>query len=231
MSVTRLKVRGLALKKVCGSACDTTLTRVAEEPARVYAGSRPPYLRQPGKRTWMLALPRASSRIDEAVAGTRLGHEVARVRSVGLDLPSQLRDVHMEQVRLVPVDRAPHLLQQHAVGQQLSLVQGKDSKEIELVRRQMHRVSPDSDGAVRDVDHELADSDHRLARRRRPPEDGSQAREQLVDAYGLRHVIVCAGVERSHLLLLLTDGREHDDRSRAPRTEFARDLGPGAVRQ
>src|SRR5437764_466517 len=76
------------------------------------------------------------ARIDEPVARTGLGEDVARPCRVVLDLAPQLRHVHVQVVRLVAVERPPHLPQDHAVRQQLSLVLREVAKELELVRRQ-----------------------------------------------------------------------------------------------
>ena len=54
-----------------------------------------------------------------------------------------------------------------------------------------------------------------LLRRRRPPQRGAQAGEQLVHAERLGDVVVGAGVERGDLVALAVAHREHDDRHRA----------------
>src|SRR5581483_4394935 len=59
----------------------------------------------------------------------------------------------------------------------------------------------------------------------------AQAGEQLVDAERLRHVVVGARIERCHLLALVADDGEHDDRHGAPRPQLARDVGAAAVRE
>ena len=99
------------------------------------------------------------------------------------------------------------------------------------MRRQVYRLAADRDGALLEVDHQLADLDHRLGGRRRAAQHRAQPREQLVDADRLRHVVVGAGVERRHLLVLVADRREHDHRCRGPRAQLAADVDAGAVRQ
>ena len=85
--------------------------------------------------------------------------------------------------------------------------------------------------ALGEIDDELADLDHRLARSARPAQDGAQTREQLVDPDRLRHVVVRARVERGDLLALLADRREDDHRRAAPGPELAADLGSRPVRE
>ncbi len=65
----------------------------------------------------------------------------------------------------------------------------------------------------------------------RAAHDRAKAGEELVDAERLRHVVVRARVERSDLLVLLTDGGEDDHRRVAPRAQLARDLGSVPVRE
>ena len=55
-----------------------------------------------------------------------------------------------------------------------------------------------------------------------PPQRRPQARDQLLRAEGLGHVVVGAGLERAHLLRLLADRREDEDRHLAPGAELAR---------
>ena len=89
------------------------------------------------------------------------------------------------------------------------------------VRCQVHRLAASHAHCSKlKVDHELADLEHRLPRRRRTTrEHGAQTGEELIDADGLGDVVVRTCVERSDLLLLLADCGEHDDRRRAPASE------------
>ena len=78
------------------------------------------------------------------------------------------------------------------------------------------------------VDAQVADLEHRLARRPRPAQRGAEPGEQLVAAERLRHVVVGAGVERGDLLLLFSDRGEDEDRRRRPRAQLAADVGAAA---
>ena len=69
-----------------------------------------------GSRTRLKIVSSQLGRIDEPVAGARLGEQVARARRVGLDLAPQVRDVDVQVVRLDLVRRAPHLAQQRRGG-------------------------------------------------------------------------------------------------------------------
>ena len=52
-------------------------------------------------------LKSGGGRVDQPVAGARLGEQVARARRIGLDLAPQVGDVDVEVVRLDLVARAP----------------------------------------------------------------------------------------------------------------------------
>ena len=101
--------------------------------------------------------------------------------------------------------------------QQLPLVLGEQPEDAELVRRQMDALAVDVDRPLLEIDADRADLDHRLARRRSPPQRRTQAREQLSDRERLRDVVVGARVEGGDLLVLVADGRHDDDRRFAPR--------------
>ena len=70
-----------------------------------------------------------------------------------------------------------------------------------------------------------------LAGRPGAPHRRSEARQQLVDPERLRHVVVGAGVERRHLLTLLADGGEDQDRDARPGPKLATHLHPAPVGQ
>src|SRR5579884_778503 len=167
----------------------------------------------------------------EAVAGARLRQQVARPGGVGLELPPELRHVHVQVVRLVAVGRAPHLAQDRPVGQQLPLVEREQPDDPELVRRQVHRLAGDGDGGLLEVDADRADLHDRLGRRADPPQHGAQPREQLADRERLRDVVVGAGVESGDLLVVVADRGDEDDRRLAPLAQAATHLAAGAVGQ
>ena len=87
------------------------------------------------------------------------------------------------------------------MGQQLPFVEGRsrssaNSCGVSWIRSPSRWTSRFS----RSIRVLLTDLDHRLARRDRPPERRSQAREELVDPERLGHVVVGAGVQSGDLL-------------------------------
>src|SRR5204863_5718673 len=151
-------------------------------------------------------------------------------RWFGLDLRADVREVHTEVVRLGLVARPPDLAQELAVGDELPSVLSEDAQEVELDRRQVDLLPGAGDVAPLQVDDQIPDLDARLpAAVRRPPKHGSQASQELVRPERLRHVIIGAGVERAHLLALVADRREHDDRELAPAPDLAGDVDAAAV--
>ena len=113
--------------------------------------------------------------------------------------------------------------------QQLSGIAREHAQKRELVRRQLNRPSADRDRTLLEVDPQLAQLDDRLSRSVRSAQRGTKAREQLLDAERLRHVVVCAGVQRGYLLGLVADDGEDDDGRGAPCAELAGDVGAAAV--
>ena len=90
---------------------------------------------------------------------------------------------------------------------------------------------PHRDGSLLEVDPQVAELDDRLGGSVGAPQRGAQAREQLLDAERLRHVVVGARVERRDLLGLVADDGEDDHRRAAPGAQLARDVGAAAVGQ
>ena len=109
------------------------------------------------------------------------------------------------------------------MGEELALVPGEQAKQLVLDRGQRHRLAGHGDGALLEIDAELADLDDGLGRRRRAAQGRTQSCEQLVTAERLRHVVVRAGVERGDLLPLLADGGKDEDRDGAPIPDLTAD--------
>src|SRR5262245_42149397 len=159
--------------------------------------------------------PEASTRTDaidsvrlwavrlEAVAHARLGDEVPRARGIGLELASDLGEVDAQVVRLRLVLRAPDLLEQLALGDELARVADEHLDDVPLGRRQPDLGVPGADALGREVDREVRGLDDSiLFGGCCSPEGGSKAREELVHAERLRDVVVGAGIERCDLLAL-----------------------------
>ena len=95
-------------------------------------------------------------RIGDAQGSARLGQDVPRPRGIRLDLGPQVRDVHVQVVRLVLVGRPPDRAQQRVVGQQAPLALSQDPQQVELVRAELDPLAGPGDGALRDVDPEVS---------------------------------------------------------------------------
>ena len=114
---------------------------------------------------------RRSRRDRRAGSRRRLVEDVAGPRRLGLDLPSELRDVDVQVVRLLAVRRAPDLAQDRRVRQQLALVPGEQAQQVVLGRRQRDPRPATVTRALLEVDRELAD--RRSSARRRRGRDGA----------------------------------------------------------
>src|SRR6266508_2755426 len=119
----------------------------------------------------------AAPGVDEAVAGARLREQVARPGRVELDLAPELGDVDVEVVGLGLVRGAPDLAKNRPVREQLAFVDREQTKQRELVRRELEELAVPVDSALLEVDSQLADRHYRLARRSRAPQCRAQAGE------------------------------------------------------
>src|SRR5262245_46107749 len=177
------------------------------------------------------ALKKVSRPLSEPIAGSGLGEDVARPGRIRLELPPELRDVHVQIVRLLAVAPPPNLAQERRVCEQLAGVAGEDAEERELVRCELDGLAADEDGPLLEVYAQVSELDDRLGGGVHPAQSRTQPREELVHAERLGDVVVRAGGGRRDLLGLVTDDREDDHRRAAPRTKLAGDLGAAAVRK
>src|SRR5262245_13847680 len=152
----------------------------------------------------------SGSRIDEAIARAWLGEEVLRAGGVALELAPQLGDIDVEVVRLGLVRGSPDLTEDRLVREQLADVLCEKLDEPELVWSQPDELVAAVERSLVEIDSQLADLDHGRSRRRGATKRRTQPREELVDPEWLRHVVVGTRVERSYLLALLSEGREHE---------------------
>jgi hypothetical protein len=106
------------------------------------------------------------------------------------------------------------------------------AQQVELDRGQVDLFPVAADGVRGDVELEPVDSQHRfVACGSRSAQRRLQPRHELTRAERLGHVVVGAGLESAHLLLLLTDRRQDEDRHRRPLAQVASDLDAVAVGQ
>ena len=151
-----------------------------------------------------------------------------------VQLPSDLRHVDAQVVRLLLVARAPDLLQELALTDQLPRMTDEDLDEVPL-------GGCEPDCFVVGRDHFLRDEVHG---ERRGADDGflvigrdlaalgcPHPCEQLPHAERFRDVVVGPGIQRVHLLGLLLARRQHDDRDRGPRPEASDHLDSVDPRQ
>ena len=118
------------------------------------------------------------------------------------------------------------------VGHQPPAVRRQDAQQVELDRGQVHRLAVHLDRVSGQIELEPVGADHRLghagvgaAQRRLQP------RDELARPERLGHVVVGAGRQRAHLLVLLADRREHEDRHPRPLAQALGHLDAVAVGQ
>ena len=107
------------------------------------------------------------------------------------------------------------------------------AQEVELDRGQVNLLASDGDTVGSLIQFEPVRAKHRLGRRpgARAAQRGAQAGDQLVGAERLGHVVVGTRVERPHLLLLLSQRGQHEDRHLRPLADRAADVDAVPVRQ
>ena len=135
---------------------------------------------------------------------------------VGLDLLAQLIDEDAQVFGLVAVVRTPHGLQDFAMGHGTAGVRHQVAQDLELLRREADVFAVGAHPAGVEIDLQVGAG---VAVRAafggggRAPHGGANARQQFLDAEGLGDVIVGAGIERGHFVLLGIAHREDDHRN------------------
>ena len=174
---------------------------------------------------------RAGRRVREAVADPVVGaNEGFGVRR--LDLAAQVGDVRAQALRVPDVPRAPDLLHQHVLGEQPPAMTQQEAQELELDGCEVDVLAVATHRARGEVDDQAIELDTRLVvGSLGPSQSGSQAGDELARRERLGHVVVRAGVQRAHLLLLGVDRAEHDHRDRAPLAQSPAHLDAVAVGQ
>ena len=123
------------------------------------------------------------------------------------------------------------------MGDQPAAVARERAQQVELDRRQVDLLAVAArPRGRRGRSRGRPSPTARLAARRSaaPPQHRPQPRQQLLGAERLGDVVVGAGVERPHLLALVADRREDDDRqlapARGPRSQTSTPLPSGSTR-
>ena len=143
----------------------------------------------------------------------------------GAELLAQLARVDAQVVGLGVVARAPHLVEQGAVGEDPPGVAGERGEHAELLGREVERGGPRTSprGRAR-RSRRSPHLEHRvvgLLVAPRPSQRDPHAGEQLGHRERLGHVVVGALVERDDLAVLGVLGREDDDRHVRPLADGA----------
>ena len=171
--------------------------------------------------------------VAQPVADARLGDQVLRPRRVGLELGPDVGDVDAQVVGLLR--RTPGPTPRAAAGGGSPAAPGAGrarARRSNSIGVRWTSSPAAHDPPVEQVDHELADPQLRAAAGvGRPPHHRAQAGQQLVGAERLGDVIVGAGVERSDLLALVADRRQHEDRQPAAAPHLLADLDSRARRE
>ena len=151
----------------------------------------------------------------EAIAQAVLGLDEAPPGRRRRQPCPQVPDRHPQQVVIVPVAAAPDGHEELGVGHEDTGSLGEVAQQPVLRRREVDRRPRDLDAVAGAVDPHPEQLDRcGLARRGRQPagaaQRGGDARHELREAQGLRHVVVRAGAEPADLVGLRA-ARGHDD--------------------
>ena len=133
-------------------------------------------------------------------------------------------DVHGPRAARVAV--APDVGEQHVARQHAAPVFEQVFEEQELLRGERHPDAARRDGVGLGIDDDRSIGDRRRAGRRsalRAAEQRPHARDQLVRAERLGHVVVGAELEADDAVGFLGARRQHDDRDRRGRVVGAHD--------
>lgn len=120
---------------------------------------------------------RCSRGIDESIAAAAFGDQAGPCWII-IELLADLRRTDAQMIDVLDI-AAPDLVQDDAVGDQLTRMLGENRKEAELGGTQPDRASTDGNAAPRTVDDEVSDREHSAARydaRSRRRSDNGQRR-------------------------------------------------------
>src|SRR5213593_182235 len=177
--------------------------------------------RWPASRARRRRPPRAAARAlaspsrIEPIADAPDRDQAAGLRGVHLDLLAEPADVDGDGGRVAVPGEIPHLLEELGAGERDAGTRGHHSQQVELLARELHRVSLLAylpAGAV-DLQVAVAKDGGRGGRGwAGPPEDGTGPGHDLARREGLRDVVIGAELQADDAVGLLALGREHDDR-------------------
>ena len=162
------------------------------------------------------------------------GGDVLRRRRVVLNLDAQAADVHVDDLDLAAVIRAPDGVENVLARERTAGIFHEQLHDRKLRLRQADVLAVFVERARAQVQHERAAREHVLGALAAADAavERVHAREQLGGGEGLRNIVVGAGHEAGNLVHLLALGAEHEDAHLgAGRADAAADLKAVNVRQ
>src|SRR5262245_44414825 len=171
----------------------------------------------------------------QSVTNSRLGEQVPGASRIVFQLAAELVHVLAQVLGLVPVGRAPDVLEQLALADQLAGIPGEAVDDLPFGAGEVNgqgRIIVLAYGVVGQVD--VVPSDAQLRRALRgglAASDRADPGQQLVDAERLGAVVVGTGVESVDLVVTVDAAGEHDDRNRSPGTKAVDDVDAVEVGQ
>src|SRR5207249_3427122 len=97
---------------------------------------------------------------DELVADAAHRQQALRVARVGLELPAEIRDVHVDRPAVADELALPEMPDELVSSEVAAGLGGEQCDEPELGSRELHRLAVDSRGMACDVELEPADRPH-----------------------------------------------------------------------
>ena len=135
-----------------------------------------------------------------------------RAFGIGFDLLSQLAHIDAQILRISQI--VPQLAEQKLVGEHLAGMLNQHAQELVLLGRELYFLVAQLDDAPHEINRQITDTENRplalglqLVTKRCP-----HAREKLIHAEGLGHVVVGPEIERLDLAGFVTPARQHHDR-------------------
>ena len=150
----------------------------------------------------------------------------------GFELCAQTAHVDVEEVGVDVVARRPDLVGDEGARKDAPLVLQEDLEERIFAAGEIDRLAVHLYGVAEQVEPDAGVLEHRLLHGRVPADEGPDAREQLLAAEGLGHVVVGADVEPLHPIPHRVAGAEDEDRlAEAARAPLLEEIDPVAVGQ
>src|SRR3954447_3301527 len=118
--------------------------------------------------------PRRPSTALEEITLTTHGAD-ARGAERGIDLATQVPDVHLDHVGVSPVSDTPHVVQDLLLGPWSALVAHQVLEKGELASRELDGGLPAAHGASARIEHEIVDHDLDRVAGGGPPQQGATA--------------------------------------------------------